>query len=365
DESDQWTVALAKPGTLPFYRVRLDGRDGREVYLSARTGEIVQDSLRGERVLAWLGAIPHWIYPTVLRREAELWRQTVLALSAVGLVVTVSGVIAGVHVFRAMRRRRALRDPYLRWHQALGLWFGLLASTWLFSGALSLHPFRWSDDGGPRQISAASAPSTAWPVEAALRRCQQSLDVRELELAALGEGRYVVCTAGDLQTRVVELTDPELTPQARLLDAHLEALAVRVAAGRPHTIELVHAYDAYHYPTHTAPYAALPYVRVAVQDEVASTYYVDPARAKLIRRHSRRTRLERWLYHGLHSFDLPGLYEHRSAWRTLVIAAMAVGSALSGLGFAMQVRRWLRGRKSRARRACTPASRAVSRDVAS
>ena len=38
--------------------------------------------------------------------------------------------------------------------------------------------------------------------------------------------------------------------------------------------------------------------------------------------------MERWLYHGLHSFDFPWLYNYRPAWDIVVITFMVGGTAL-------------------------------------
>jgi hypothetical protein len=38
--------------------------------------------------------------------------------------------------------------------------------------------------------------------------------------------------------------------------------------------------------------------------------------------------MNRWAYHGLHSFDFPWLYNYRPAWDIVVIGFMLGGSAL-------------------------------------
>jgi hypothetical protein len=358
-EFDQWTVAFARKSVLPLYRVRFADAARTEVYLSAATGETLQVTTRGERALAWVGAIPHWIYPTVLRRERALWRSTVLVLASLGLLLTLSGTAAGLHVSRTLKKRGVTpRDPYLRWHQTLGLWFGLFASSWLFSGAMSLSPFHWTGERGETALEqdalygagAGLSPSAAL-VSVALHSCQRELSVRELALRALGGRVYAVCMESATNTRLVDLADASLSVSTTVALPELESVAARLAGpSRTPTLTVLHAYDAYHYPTHTSPEAALPFVTIALQDEDESTYYLDPARALPLRRHTARTRLERWLYQGLHCFDLPGLYQQRALWRTLMIAAMVVGATLSGLGLAMVVRRWRRGAAQRRRK---------------
>ena len=67
DDLDQWTPFSRLRDDLPFYRLHLSGGTGHEVYVSSVTGEVLQESTRSERLWAWVGAIPHWIYFTYIR----------------------------------------------------------------------------------------------------------------------------------------------------------------------------------------------------------------------------------------------------------------------------------------------------------
>ncbi|MDB4987736.1 MAG: PepSY-associated helix domain protein [Myxococcaceae bacterium] len=364
EQPDQWSVGLAQPGALPFYRAWLadDGSEasrGEQLYLSARTGEIVQDTVQSERALAWLGAIPHWIYPTLLRRERALWRTAVLTLSALGLVVSLSGTCAGLVLWQRRRKkhiRRQVHDPILRWHHRLGLGFGLLASSWLFSGALSLEPFHWTGDEGPSVQEQAAVHGGAfepgsWELSRALASCERELEVRELELASLRGRAYAVCYDQTGDTRLIDLSDPSLTPRRALSRAVFAELARELTQrGLSASVSEQHRYDSYYYPTHRNPRATLPYLRVDLRDADETSLYLDPSRARVLLRTTRRGRIERWLYHGLHSFDLPWLYRHTALWRTLIIASMIVGATLSLLGLAMSVRK-MRRRQQRGARA--------------
>jgi hypothetical protein len=354
-EADQWTVGRTHPQSYPLLRFACEDASGQELYVSSRSGEIVQQSTRMERMLAWLGPIPHWIYPAALRRERALWRTSVLWLSGLGLVVTLSGMLAGMHA--AMRGRREVqRQVYLRWHQRLGLGFGVLASCWVFSGALSLEPFHWSSaDTDPARAlyHARVGKDLATQLAGALDHCRSELqDVRELELVALGR-LYALCSDAAGYTRVVDLADPSLTPLRRIDNQRLSALA----QDQNGALTLAHAPDDYYYPTHRRS-IALPYARITLPDAAQTALYIDPARGQLVAQLDARTRLERWLYHGLHSWDFPALYGQRTLWRTLLIAAMSVGTALAVLGALMILRRQrLRKGTSRPR----PRSRSRSR----
>ncbi len=51
-------------------------------------------------------------------------------------------------------------------------------------------------------------------------------------------------------------------------------------------------------------------------------YYVDPKTARIVLSYDSHLRWNRWLYHGLHSINLPVLYRHRPAWDIVVLVLM-------------------------------------------
>ncbi|HEX4355072.1 MAG TPA: hypothetical protein VHZ95_19205, partial [Polyangiales bacterium] len=357
NEADQWTVGRTREADFPLFRIALNDPAAHEIYLAAISGEVLQASTRAERAWTWIGAIPHWIYPAILRRQRALWSRSVIALAMFGLLVTGSGLIAGVQAAWARRRMRrrpgAVASPsvnrLLRLHQRIGLGFGLFASGWLFSGALSLTPFDWT---GPDPSDAVLARIHAGiidpkrladlPLTAALDHCAQVLSVRELELAAFGGSLVIVCSDAAAQTRIIDLDDPTLSARRTLPVARLRA--AWPAPTDMVAFELLDTADDYYYPTHAESSIAKPYLRVRVRDREQTAFYVDPARALLVAHFTARKRWERWLYHGLHSLDFPVLYRHRVVWRSVVCSAMLAGLTLSLLGLTVRRRRHWRRR---------------------
>src|SRR5262249_3762850 len=63
---DQWTVQGKYQRHRPLYRLGFDDDAGTEIYISSKTGEVVLDTTRWERVWNFVGSVPHWIYPSVL-----------------------------------------------------------------------------------------------------------------------------------------------------------------------------------------------------------------------------------------------------------------------------------------------------------
>ena len=68
-EYDQWIVHQRFDPYRPFYRVRLNDDATTDLYVSARTGEVLQRTRFSERAWNWSGAVIHWIYFTPLRKS--------------------------------------------------------------------------------------------------------------------------------------------------------------------------------------------------------------------------------------------------------------------------------------------------------
>lgn len=140
DKVDQWTIQAGR--RAPLYQIAVNDPAGSEIYVSAASGEVVQDTNRRERVLSWFGAIPHWLYPTVLRSDAALWTQVVIWTSVAGVFLTVTGLYVGISRFG--RRKNGRWSPFRGlwyWHHIIGLVFGLFTLTWVLSGLLTMNPW--------------------------------------------------------------------------------------------------------------------------------------------------------------------------------------------------------------------------------
>ena len=148
---DQWTVEGAR-SRGPAYRIAFQDPEATVVYVASRSGEVVQATDRGSRFWAWIGAVPHWLYPRVLREHVELWSNVVIWTSVVGVFLTATGLYVGIARFR--RTRDGRWSPYRGWrywHHIAGLLFGLFTLTWVTSGLLTMNPWGLpSFPAGPR-----------------------------------------------------------------------------------------------------------------------------------------------------------------------------------------------------------------------
>ena len=60
-------------------------------------------------------------------------------------------------------------------------------------------------------------------------------------------------------------------------------------------------------------------LRLKFDDPDKTWFYIDPRLGRVLARYQRRERLQRWIYHGLHSLDFSFWYYSRPAWDIGVI----------------------------------------------
>jgi hypothetical protein len=159
---DQFTLGRA-PRDRPFHRFEFDDPDKTTIYVSGTAGQVVMWTTVGQRFWNWVGTIPHFLYFESLRVQQQLWSQTVIWTSLLGTFLTVMGIVLGVAQFK--RGRGGRLSPYrgwFYWHHVVGLVFGVLTLTWVFSGLVSMNPWGFLEGGGRGEASLAEGPSPRW-----------------------------------------------------------------------------------------------------------------------------------------------------------------------------------------------------------
>ena len=125
--------------------------------------------------------------------------------------------------------------------------------------------------------------------------------------------------------------------------AGIEAALTRLGAGAAIAeTNLITDYDSYYYLYHNRDAAdkPLPVWRVQLADAGRTLAYVDPVDGRLLARLDQSRRVFRWVFSGVHRWDLPGLYE-RPIWDVWQLTWIALGLALS-LTSVVLAWRWLR-----------------------
>jgi len=343
---DQWSVTAHYDPLRPLFLVSLGDKGATELYISARTGELALDTTRRERIWNWLGSIPHWIYPTILRQDGATWRQVVLWISGICIVVAVTGFWIGI--LRLRRRHRYVRGtitPYrgwMAWHHVAGLIGGIFVLTWMFSGWLSLDPGRFFASRGPTPAMDVRYAGHEAPQIVAAFRSTPPPGAVEARFVWVG-GRPLMVLIDRSGHQIT--TDPETGVATTLSDNEIFAAARRLVLDAPMTTRLrLLQFDAYWYPHHNE--RVLPVLRVGFDDAAKSWFYIDARNGDVLARVDRSRRTYRWLFNALHSLDFSLLLRHRPAWDIVVWLLSLIGVIVSTSGVVIG---WRRLRRSRPR----------------
>jgi hypothetical protein len=339
-ERDQWTVAQDLNPYRPLYKVRLapgvQGDDGLELYVSAHGAEVVRDTRRVERFWNWLGAVPHWIYPTVLRQFPGAWHHVVVWLALPGVVLAVSGVVLGVwQLFLNPSRWIPYRKVWARWHHILGLVAAVFTFTWIFSGLLSMNPLGVFSTGKPdtaelrRWTGRPAAP--ALPISSAWRIArEQGWHPREIGMVNVGDQSWYLMR--DASRRLLARADHGTSAAFdRLPDELMTGTLAGMRGPGPMQVDYLQTYDSQYYSRHPESpdsrwQRPLPIWRAAWNDGI--TIYADPGSGRILLRADRSRRWQRMLYNGLHSLDFAPLLERPRLRDTLVVELSVLGLAM-------------------------------------
>jgi hypothetical protein len=162
---------------------------------------------------------------------------------------------------------------------------------------------------------------------------------REVEFLRIqGEPHLAVRTLAS-NVRVVRAG----TPVNRLGPFSVDSLMARVKRLGDHAVteaRLLDRPDAYYYSRTTLP---LPVLRVKFDDGAGTWLYIDPVVSRVVARFTTRERVQRWLYHGLHSLDFPFLYQRRPLWDIVVVTLCLGGAFLSFIGVVIAGKRVRQG----------------------
>jgi uncharacterized iron-regulated membrane protein len=329
-ERDQWTVAQGFNAHRPLYRARLNDSAGTILYVSSATGEIVDDTVRSERMWNWVGSIPHWIYFTVIRQDGAAWRQVILWTSGPALFGAVLGVWVGILRLRIKRRYSEGRvTPYggwMKWHHLGGLIAGLFLLTWIFSGWLSVSPFGWFDraPAGREALQRyAGHKEATFPANLPVLRGLGRTPAREARFVWVAGRPLVVSMGPDLVETIV---DGRTGQPAAFTDEQIFQSAATLQPGADmESARRLTAEDAYWYSHHTQ--RRLPVLRVAFDDPRGTWFHIDPVTGEILGRTDSSGRTYRWLFNFLHDFDILPLLAHRPAW-DLIMWGLSIGGLI-------------------------------------
>jgi hypothetical protein len=329
-EGDQWTVSGQYSAARPLYLFSLADPEGTALYVSAVTGEVVQVTTSSQRFWSWLGAIPHWLYFTWLRRDARLWSQIVIWTSLTGCVLTLLGLYIGLAAL--LRSRDGRWPPYrgvLIWHHLAGLVFGLFLLSWAASGLLSMNPWGFLDSDSASAVKElAGTPIKGAQVKAAVGALRALPGIVAVSAAPLAGRLYLTVTRQDGSRSRLDAVGHAAPPG----DADWAQIAQRLGLRPP---ERLASGDAYF----NAPG---PVYRMVSDDAERTRYYFDPATASLLASFDSNGRWYRWLFQGVHTLDFAPVLRAHPLRDVLLMLLLTGAAATAATGTYMGWRRLVR-----------------------
>ena len=349
-QEDAFTHSRALDAHRPLHRLLLGDDAGTLLYVSGTTGEVVRDATRSERWWNYAGAWIHWLYPFRGNFFDKYWTDIVNWLSIVGIVLTVTGTVVGVMRWRfSGRYKTGARTPYrgfmMRWHHVFGLVFALITFTWIFSGLMSMNPWKIFDSAAmPLRTQAMHIGPLVLPPQAATVQALLAAappHTRELRWVQ-SVGHTLVQALGP--TGVPVLLDATTAQPHAFAPGAVEAAAALLLPYPVAHVETLRDYDLYYYDR--APHTMtgggdkpLPALRVVFDDPHATWVHIDPHTGAVLGRTDRLRRTSRWLFGMLHSWDWLPLLNRRPLWDGLLIVLSLGGAVMSLTGVVMGWRR--------------------------
>lgn len=348
---DQWTPFSRLKEDLPFYRIILnDGEVGRWLYVSSRTGRILSESTSEERLWAYFGAIPHWIYPTILRQDADLWKQVVIVLSGLGSIMILAGCYAGIDRYvstRKQRNKRSWQSPYkkslYRWHHILGTVSGLFIFAWVFSGMMSVVDIPEGLSGVPKDkpritLNGTPPPPHTW-TEDYRNILHRFPEAKRITWDSFADSPLIRIEGED--TAIV--WDVREKAPLNLSMETVVSVAQKAYKMSPTTTTELTEYDGYYIDRRRK--LSLPVYRLVFDDDYDTALYVNPATAE-VRIVDRRSRLSMWTYKKLHTMAFSFLVQSPTVWTIVMWILLLAGTVVSLTGLILGIkfvqRKWKR-----------------------
>lgn len=348
---DTWIPWERMVKHFPIYKFSFEDEDNSQLYVSSKTGEILQHSTDSDRFWAYFGAIPHWFYVKDLRRHLETWRWVIVIISAIGTIMCFLGLITGVYRGWKKLRGKIKFSPYsvalYRWHHYLGFIFGFITLTWVFSGMMSLVPDKWFYDDSEEVVILEKLNNR--------NQITTELDfpfIFEMLNSAPTETKKIIINELNGEEQVEFKSS---VAESYLLDAqHLYDRASQFAVDSGidklqyiyqeviDTILVLREYDNYYYAK--SKKIPLPVLKLEINNNLNTHLYIDPINCEILQKTNSYSRVRRWLYRGLHCLDFRFIYSS-VYWEIVIILLMIGGTMLSITGCLLIFRRVKKNKK--------------------
>ena len=354
-EKEQWVLYSKYDRLMPLYKFHFDDDKKTELFVSGKNGEPQQISTREERFWSWIGAIPHKLYFTSIRKDVDTWKAWIVTSGSICLVASLSGFLLGICLLvNRYRQKKCWEIPYKRgwkrWHCIAGLAFGVFLVWWAISGIFSMSKVpQWLV---PTKAEYSFNKTRLWgkgmlPLEAYkldYRKLQEfypelkKVDwVRFADIPAYaiieGENERYIDASG---TEIVPLNVPQKTIEDGFRKIHGEDAKM--------TVTLLEKYDNYYLNFRRT--LELPVYKVELDDEDHNLYYVNP-RDGYIRYLNKNKIVDKWLFSAIHYLNMAWLVNRPALW-TFCLWFLCIASGFVCLsGVVLGMKTWFGKKKKR------------------
>ncbi len=342
---DQWTPFSRLRKDLPFYRLNLSGDDAQQVYISSRNGNIITEHRRSERIGAYFGAIPHWVYFTAIRQNTDLWIWIILILSGFGIFMVLTGIYVGIDMMRLARSKKKKPElsPYrkktYRWHHIMGTLFGLFILSWIFSGFMSVVDIPdWM--AGKEDLR-----GKALYKDKALEEDNFKLEGIEDLYAQFPKGIRIISWANTLEKRTISITDAKGKEHLYLCEAdkyelfslkekEVNSLIEKTYPQTAYSLSRISEYDGYYHftPNQEGDFAW----KAEIETDASPVVYINNSTGHL-RIVNHRSRLNQWLYKKPHTLQFAVLERYPWLWTVVMWTLLIIGLFVSVTGLLMSI----------------------------
>jgi len=362
-ELDQWMPWSYYRPLLPFYKCTMADDEHTRIYISAKSGSIVQETTRKSRWLGRLGAIPHWIYFKSLRLKTGLWLDVVTWISIFGVLVSLSGLIAGFIRLRRKRKDESISrySPYRKfwhkWHHITGFVFGLFVFTFILSGLVSVTDIpQWMVP-----IHNKKSVKRIWNqkldldqhASANLKELWKAIDngtpVRKVVFKTVqNQPAYWVYRNHYEKPDVYVFTENEIVSKPKYNKEEIDSWCKKVLSNVEYSLKSQDEFDAY-YQKSGMWERPLPIWQLNLNDPDDTRMYINSKTGEVVKSFTNNERWRRWLYRSLHTLDFPFLKQHDWLRKSLLIFLSIGGTLVSLTGLALGIK-WMKRSTRRKRR---------------
>lgn len=336
---------------LPFYKCNMADEKRTVVFISSKTGTVIQHTNRYSRWMARLGAIPHLMYFPQIKQYAKRWKNTILVLGLIGILVAVSGLV--VAFFRLKRDKAGkifsitvYKKWIYKWHHVFGLFIGVFFFTFLLSGIFYAT-------GVPSWISAkpeGKSPQSIWNQRFETDGTMHPVRIWKLLPVKSGLHKIAWNTAMGLpvieayydnyKRPVIYIAANDTLIQFSTTEEKIKNYAIETLSSKNFSIEIQEEYDNY-YKSSGMYYHSLPAYKLSFNNEFNTILYIDPQSGQAIEYFHNNKKAQRWLIRGLHKINF-SFFNNVEWLRKTILIILCVGGFVVSLTGIILSWKWLR-----------------------